>query len=210
MLGATLILIYMMEDLGCKNHFLGTLMATTGAFLAGCVLTATWTGRLIDEWGPKKVMWFGYVFWAFIPFWWLFLTPGSILWIIATVNFVAGLFVTAGSNAYLKIQTRYPPAGHRAMYVAVSNSANYVASALAALAAGVIVRWLDGWSWTWPNGWHFGRYDVLAAGSLALRVATVIFLLRGIRESPPETGLPGQPLASSGDFWGGKEWGTGA
>jgi len=181
MIGGALLLIYMMEDLDCKRRFLATALATTAAFIAGAALTGAWTGRLVDRLGAKRVMFWTYLFWAAIPTCWFFFTPASVLYITAAVNFVAGGVVTAGMNAMLKIQTRFPPSDHRPMYIAVSNSVNYLAAAIAAFLAGVIVRWLSDWHWN-IGAVTFHRYDVLAALSLTLRLASVLFLLNRIRE----------------------------
>ncbi len=182
MLGATLLLIYIMDDLGMSRNMLGVTIATTVAYLCGSILSAKHSGALVDRWGAKRVMFWGYLFWALLPISWLFLTPTNVGWIIGGVNVVAGVFLTGGTNASLKIQTRFPPDDRRLMYIAVSNSTNYIASGLAALTAGFIVKWLEGWHWS--IGEHsFGRYDCIGVLSLVLRVATVLFLLRSIRES---------------------------
>jgi len=187
MIGATLLTVYIMEDLGGKRNLFGTSLATVGAYLLGGVLTARWTGALVDRWGPKAVMRWGYLFWALIPFSWFFLTPANVLWIIGAVNLVAGFFVTAAANGALKIQTRYPPPSHRAMYIAVSNCANYVAAGLAALVAAFMARQLEHWSWT-LNHLTFTSLDVFAGVSLVLRVATANLFISGIREhSDPES-----------------------
>lgn len=181
MVGATLITVYIMEDLGGKKNLFGTSLAMMGAYLVGGMLTARWTGALVDRWGPKRVMRMGYLFWAFIPLNWFFLTPASVLWVVGSVNFVAGFFVTAASNACLKIQTRYPPASHRAMYIAVSNCANYVAAGLAGLTAAIMAQHLEHWTWTLDR-LTFTSLDIFAAVSLTLRVSTAILLIGPIRE----------------------------
>lgn len=187
MVGATLITVFIMEDLGGKKNLFGMTLAMVGAYLLGGMLTAKWTGSLVDKWGPKRVMRMGYFFWAIIPVCWFFLTPSSVLWVIGAVNFVAGFFVTAASNASLKIQTRYPPASHRAMYIAVSNCANYVAAGLAALVAAFMARQLEHWSWTLDQ-LTFTSLDVFAGVSLVLRVATANLFISAIREhSDPES-----------------------
>jgi len=181
MIGGALLLVYMMEDLDCKRRFLGTALATTSTYITGAALTAGWTGKLVDRLGAKRVMFWTYLFWAAIPFCWFFFTPASVLYITAAVNFVAGGVITAGMNAMLKIQTRFPPPEHRPMYIAVSNSVNYVAAAVAAFLAGVIVQALSDWEWD-IGAVTLHRYDVLAAISLTLRMASVLFLLNRIRE----------------------------
>ena len=183
MVGATLFMVFIMKDLGGDKHLFGTALATTGAYLIGAVLFAKPAGILIDRAGAKVVMRWGYLFWAMIPVTWFFFTPGNVLWICGILNFVAGFGVAAAMNANMKIQTRYPPPAHRAMYIAVSNCANYTAAGLAGLVAALLAYWLEGWSWT-TLGMHFVLFDVFAIISLILRLYAALFLIKPIRERP--------------------------
>ena len=185
MIGATLLMVYLMEDLGCNKRFAGITIATTVCYLGGGVLSGRKTGQLVDRWGPKRVMFWGYLYWSLVPLSWLFLTKTNVLYIIGAVNLVAGVLLTAGMNGAIKIQTRYPPKEHRAMYIAVSNSVNYIAASLAALCAGSLVKWLGDWSWTVRHV-NFNPYDLLAVISLVLRIAAFAFLLKRLPEPPPE------------------------
>lgn len=181
MVGAVLFTVFIMKDMGGDKNIFGTALATTGAYLGGSMLTAKWTGILIDRVGAKKVMRWGYLFWAIIPASWFFFTPGNFLWMIGIFNFIAGFTVAAAINATMKIQTRYPPAAHRAMYIAVSNCATYIASGTACLIAAFIACWLENWSWT-TLGARFGLFDVFAAISLILRLYAALFLIKPIQE----------------------------
>ena len=180
-IGAALFTVFILKDLGCDRNLFGTVVATTGSYLVGATLTAKWTGTLIDRAGAKAVMRWGYLFWAILPAAWFFFTPGNVLWLCGILNFISGFSVSAALNAFMKIQTRFPPAAHRAMYIAVSNCANYIAAGCAGLAAALLARWLEGWTWT-PLGVHFGLFDVLAAISLILRLYAALFLIKPIRE----------------------------
>lgn len=181
MIGAALFTVFILKDLGGDRNLFGTACATAGSYLVAATLTAKWTGTLIDRAGAKAVMRWGYISLAALPAAWFFFTPGNVLWVCGILNLVGGFSGSAAQNAFIQIQTRFPPAAHRAMYIAVSNCANYIAAGFAGLAAAFLAYWLEDWNWT-PLGMRFGLLDVLAAVSLILRLHAALFLINPIRE----------------------------
>ena len=197
MVGATLTLIYALENLGLKKNLLGGTVAITVVSLCASIVTASWSGRLVDRVGPKRVMAWGYLFWAFIPLTWMLATPGTALFWYGIASIIGGVACTAGATATNKLLTRLPPPEHRATYIAVGNSATHVAAGLGALAAGTVAWWLDR---DWTGGmrlgeWSLNTYRLLFLISMCMRLGTFALLLPRVRDPRPS---PAAPAAEGG------------
>jgi len=183
-LGGALATVYFVEELGIKRNFLGGTIVLTVFILLGGVLTASWTGRLVDRAGPRRVLFWGHLFWAFLPGFWLLASPRTALVWLGCASLVSGTASGAAMTAANKLITRFPPPEDRAMYVAVSSCLGNLAGGVGALTAGTVLRALEGWSFTlW--GSTFVAFHILFAASLCLRLASAMLLIRRVHDPRP-------------------------
>jgi MFS family permease len=180
-LGGSLATIYFVEELGIRKNFLGGTIVLTVVSLLGGILTAPGTGRLVDRAGPKRVLTYGHLFWALLPGFWLMASPRTALVWLGLASLTSGIASSAAVTAANKLITRFPPAQDRAMYVAVSSCLGSLAGGIGAIAAGTLLRALEGWSFTvWSSS--FGAFHVLFVASLALRMASAVLLIPALRD----------------------------
>jgi len=181
-LGGTLSVVFCLQNLGLARHFVaGMVVLTVLPTLCG-VVTAGWSGALIDRVGPKRVMFWSYLSWATLPAFWIFATPATAVYWIGGSSVVGGIGAnTAASNAATKYITRFPPPEQRAMYIAVSDTAYYIVGGLGALVAGIIAKDLAGWKWA-AGGWTFNALHLIFAISFILRLAVVALILPRIQD----------------------------
>ena len=182
-LGGSLAILYFLDDLGISSNFLVGIIVLTCFSLVGSLATGRWSGALVDRLGVKRVLFWGHIFWGLLPGFWIFPTPATAFLWLGVSSIVGGTSSTAATTAANKLITRLPLPEHRAMYVAVSTGLGSLAGGLGALAAGVILRFLEGWSVSTP--WlAFGGFHVLFVSSLVLRLAFALLLIRRIPELP--------------------------
>ncbi|OGV74156.1 MAG: hypothetical protein A3K19_21010 [Lentisphaerae bacterium RIFOXYB12_FULL_65_16] len=186
-LGGALATIYFVQDLGIKNNFLGGAIVITSFTLLGSIATGSWSGKLVDRLGPKRVLFWGHLVWGFLPLFWVFAVPATALYWLGTASIVGGMSSTAATTAASKLITRFPPAERRAMYVAVSTSLANFAGGLGVMTAGWVLHEF-GQAHVTLGGWQFGAYPLLFVASATLRVASVLAFMRRIpdwRETQP-------------------------
>ena len=180
-LGGTLALLYCMDNLKLQSHFLVGMIVITVVPLLGSVLTATWSGELIDRVGPKKVIYWAYLAWAPAPLFWIFATPQTAaLWVCGS-SLVGGTAVTAAANAATKLVTRFPTPAQRAMYIAVSDTSAFIGNGLGALAAGLIAKRFAGWHCV-LGGRTFGIFHAIFVVSAVLGIIAVPILLKPVKD----------------------------
>ncbi|KPJ58498.1 MAG: hypothetical protein AMS15_08260 [Planctomycetes bacterium DG_23] len=180
-LGGALATLYFLEELDIKNNLLGGSIVLTSFWLLGGVLTGAWTGRLVDRVGPKRVLFWGHLFWGFLPAFWLFASPRTALIWLSCSSITSGIACTAAWTAANKLVTRLPAPPDRAMYVAVSSCIGSLAGAIGITTAGIVLRQLEGWTWT-VGGWTLVPFHLLFITSLTLRLLTTNLLIRRIKD----------------------------
>ena len=133
----------------------------------------------MDRVGIKPVLFWGCLFWAMLPGFWLLASPGTALIWLGAGSIFGGTASTAATTAVNKLITRIPPASFRATYIAVSTSLASIAGGLGVITAGTVLRVLGDGTFTifW---WTLGGFQILFLASLSLRLAS-IFLIRRIR-----------------------------
>ncbi|MGD1002580.1 MAG: MFS transporter [Candidatus Brocadiia bacterium] len=200
-LGGTLALLFCMDNLKLQRHFLVGMIVITVVPLLGSVLTATWSGGLIDRVGPKKVIYWAYLAWAPAPLFWIFATPQTAAFWVCGSSLVGGTAVTAAANAATKLVTRFPTPAQRAMYIAVSDTSAFIGNGLGALAAGLIARRFAGWHCV-LGGRTFSIFHAIFVVSAVLGIIAVPILLKPVKDPAsfrPQTAesLARNPAAST-------------
>jgi MFS family permease len=180
-LGGALGMLFCMDNLQLQHHFLVGMIVIQVVPLLGSVLTAGWSGKLIDRVGPKKVIYWSYLAWATAALFWIFPTPRTAVFWIGGSMIVAGIAATAAANAATKLVTRFPAPEQRAMYIAVSDTAGFIGSGLGALAAGFIAKAFADWNWV-LGGWTFNIFHAIFFVSAILRFIAVPLFLKGVKD----------------------------
>ncbi len=185
-LGGSLGTLYFLNELGIKKNFLGGTIVLASLPLVGSLMSSAWSGRLVDRFGPRRILWWGHLFWAMLPAFWLFATPSTALLWLGWSSLQGGLSSTAAVNAANKLITRYPKPEDRAIYVAVSSCIGNVAAGLGALTAGTTIRLLGEAPFD-LFGLDVSAFHLLFVASLCLRSTSALTLIRRIK-NPPEGG----------------------
>lgn len=183
-LGGSLATLYFLTELGIEKNFLGGTIVLASLPLVGGMLSARWSGRLVDRVGPRRVLYWGHLFWAMLPAFWLVATPATALAWLGWSSLQGGMSSTAAVNAANKLITRLPCAEDRAMYVAVSSCLGNVAAGLGALLAGTTLKVFGEWTGGF-FGVEIGAFHLLFVASLVLRMTTANLLTKRI-EDPSE------------------------
>jgi len=178
-LGGSLCILYFLKGLGLSHNLLGgTLALTCLGFFGG--LTGSWSGKLVDRRGVKRVLFWGHLTWAFLPAAWLMATPDNALYWLGAGSLISGIACTAVNTAANKLVTRVPPPELRAVYVAVSSSTGSLCGGCGAITAGCIMYAFGQSAIATPLG-ELGGFQVLFLISLCLRISTVLLLIPRIR-----------------------------
>ena len=175
--GGVLAVIYFLNELGIKNNFLGGMIVLSSFSLLGSLLTGRWSGKLVDRAGIKPVLFWGSLFWAMLPLFWLLASPGTALIWLGAGSIVGGTACTAATTAANKLITRIPPPPFRATYIAVSTSLASIAGGLGVVAGGTVLRFVG--DQTFTVFWYaLGGFQILFLASLVLRLASLFFIRR--------------------------------
>jgi MFS family permease len=180
-LGGSLCSLYFLDNLGLRENLLGGTIALNAVGLLGSILSARRMGRMVDRWGSRRVLLIGHLGWSLLPAIWLFATPRTAVFWLSLQSVVSGIFATAGTNAGLKLVTRFPPPEQAPMYMAVSSSTANLANGLGALVAGVFLQVMGGWTAS-VGRLTLSAFPVLFAVSFVLRFASTLVLAPRVRE----------------------------
>ncbi len=201
-LGGSMMMIYLVGNLGIKDDMLvGTIVIIVLGQL-GVLLGSRKYGYFVDRFGVKPVLFWGHIGWAFFPFLWFWANKDTAIYLVGLASFAAGSAANAAVIAANKLITRYPPAGHRvATYTAVSNCVSYLSSGLAWVVAGTVIQLIgpghiDRW------GISFCAFHVLFGVSFFMRLGFALFLVPRIKvpEHLEEQQVEGEAEESKGDW----------
>ncbi len=146
-LGGSLAVLYFVENLGIKRNFFGGSLVLILVPLASAVLTAPWSGALIDRCGVKPVLRVGHTFWALLPLFWMLATPRTALLWLAPAAVIGGVASEAALNAATKLITRLRSPGHVPMYMAASTCVGCLTGGLGSLLAGILLQIFGDATW---------------------------------------------------------------
>jgi len=178
-LGGALGTLYFMRELEYEKHFLAGVIVLSALTQFGVVVSSTWSGKLVDKVGPRRVLLWGHFFWAVLPLYWVFATPATAnLW-LGWSSFSGGAGSAAASTAANKLITRLPQPQDRAMYVAVNACLANIASAIGVWTAGLVL-WIFGDAHWTVLGWTFAAFPLLFVASFILRFVCAQTLLRRV------------------------------
>jgi MFS family permease len=164
-----------------QHHILLGLIVLQVVPQLGTILTAHWSGAVIDRVGPKKVIYWSYLAWATSLLFLVFATPRTAVFWICGMSLVTGIAMTAALNAATKLVTRFPMPGQRAMYIAISDTAKFAGTGLGALAAGLIARRFADWGCI-VGGWTFNIFHALFLVSTLLQFIVIPIFLKGVKD----------------------------
>ncbi|HUV38023.1 MAG TPA: MFS transporter [Planctomycetota bacterium] len=186
-LGGSLANIHFLTDLGIERNMMWGAAVLVVLPLAGGLFTARRSGALVDRVGPKRVLFWGHLFWSVLPLFWVWATPETALVWLSISSVVGGSSSAIAMVAANKLITRFPPPGHKvAMYVAVSSCLGSLAGGVGAVAAGTVMKLVPDASWQ-ALGTTVGAFQLLFIVSFLLRFVTAVTLLPRLR-NPNRTG----------------------
>jgi len=202
-LGGALAMVYFVEDLGIRRRLLGGSVVLIMLPRVGTILTGRYLGSLVDRYGIKKTLWWGYRLWAILPAFWLLATPRSAMWWLGAAAVAGGLASTLAITAAGKLTTRLPGREHVAMYVAVSTCVGSLAGAGGPALAALILYLLRDFSWSFA-GRTFVAFHIIFVASFVLRNLSTVIIRRIPEPSTPGrpspgASAPGAPPARRGD-----------
>lgn len=178
-LGGALGTLYFLKELEYEKHFLEGIIILSVLSQVGSIMSSSWSGKLVDRLGPKRVLMWGHFFWAILPIYWVFATPATAnLW-LGWSSFSGGAGSSAASTAANKLITRLPQPQDRAMYVAVNACLANVASGIGVWTAGLVLAIFGEAHWA-ILGWTFGAFQLLFVASFLLRLTCAQTLLRRV------------------------------
>ncbi|MBM4030945.1 MAG: MFS transporter [Planctomycetes bacterium] len=183
-LGGSLSLVYFTKHLGIDRNLLAGIIVLNIIPCLGSILVGSKSGKVVDRVGSKPVLWWGHFFWAMLPSLWIFATPATAMIWLTVQGVISGTASRAANTAANKLVTRFPAPQDVAVYTAVSACTASLASAVGCFSAGLVLRLLKGWSVTFL-GWTFIGFHVLFILSLALRLASALFLIHPVLEASP-------------------------
>jgi len=185
-LGGGLAMLYFLDELEFKNDFVGGVIVASCIPLLGTMLSGKWSGRLVDRFGTRPVLFWSHMSWTLLPVFWVLATPRTAVVLIALSSAIAGVGCTAAGTAANKLVVRVPPPGRCPIYTAVSTTLGCVVGGFAVLGAGVFLRSLSDWSFT-IAGRPFGAFQLLFAISFALRLVSTVVLVPRLDNSVPHS-----------------------
>ncbi len=176
-LGGSLATIYFVENLGIKSNFFGGSLVLILFPLIGIMLTGRWVGTMVDRHGVKKVLRWGYSFWALLPLFWVLATPSTALMWLGAGALVGGVASGAALTASGKLVTRLRSPEHVPMYVAASTCVAALAGGMGPFLGGPLLQVLGDASWT-VGGFTFVGFHILFLGSFLLRSGSTLLIGR--------------------------------
>ena len=188
-LGGCLSMVFFLKHLEMSNNLAGGMVVLTVLPLLTGVLTASWSGKLVDRVGPKKVLTWGHFLWGFLPLFWIVATPATALYWLGWSSVQGNVGSNAALTAANKLITRLPRPQDRAMYTAVSSCLGSVAGGIGALAAGTFLSLMGDWHLT-LGGKTFIAFHLLFLISAAMRLSTVRTLLPAVSDPVAEAPVP--------------------
>lgn len=180
-LGGSLAALYFLNELGISNNLLGGTLVLTCLTMLGSMLTGSWSGRMVDRLGIRKVLIGGHMAWGLLPFFWLMATPATALIWLSISSMIGGVGCTAADTAATKLITRYPPADLRAMYIAVSRSLASMAGGLGAIVAGTLLYFTGDWSLSMGRLPDISGFHILFVTSMLLRFSSLGYLVLRVK-----------------------------
>jgi len=180
-LGGSLSMLYFLDELGIDKNLAGGAVVLNALPLVGSIITGRWSGRLVDKAGTRRVLFWGHIFWGILPIFWIVSSPATALVLLGVSSIVGGSGSTAASTAANKIVTRLPRQHDRAVYAAVSTCLGNFAGGLGVLTAGTVLLVVGDWKVS-ILGWPLTAFMMLFVGSLVLRLATAVVLIKRIKE----------------------------
>lgn len=173
--------LYLLQQAGATNMAV-QMIVVVSPMLAQLLVLGVW-GRAADRMGKRPLLVLASIGLIPVALAWCFVSPdrlwlgyllsaaGAALWAgVEVVNMNLVLEASAGSRG------RCTPGG--SAYAAVNTVIVNVAGCLGGLTAGVLAQVLANWHWQpSPALKQFGFFDVLFAGSAALRLGAVLLLL---------------------------------
>lgn len=184
-LGGALGTIYFVNQLGIRENFLGGTLVLTGATLLATFASGRATGRILDRFGARRVLFGGHLLWSLLPLFWLIATPRSALVVLAVASVFGGVGAEAALNAATKVITRTPPPEQRPRYVAVSSTVGSIAGGFGVILAGVLLDTITGHASPEFLAISGDGYRVLFVASFVLRVLSTVVLVPRIRDAAP-------------------------
>jgi MFS family permease len=184
MLGGALAMLYFLGELRFEHDFVGGVIVVSCIPLLGTMLSGKWSGRLVDRFGTRPVLFWGHLAYALFPLFWLAATPHTGRVMIAIASAIAGVSGTATLTAANKLVVRVPPSGYCPIYAALSTTLSCVVGGFAALLAGALLKGLQGWSVS-IAGRPFGAFHLLFAVSIVLRLIAVLALVPRLANDVP-------------------------
>jgi len=180
-LGGALANVYFLKDLQIELKLMAGVTVLVVLPLVGGLLTARRSGVLVDRAGPRQVLFWGHLLWAFLPLFWIWATPRTALVWLAVSSVVGGSSSAIAVVAANKLITRFPPPGHKvAIYVAVSSCLGSLAGGCGALLAGTVLKVTGDWS-VQALGTTLTGFHLLFITSFVLRLASATLLIGRIR-----------------------------
>lgn len=180
--GGSMSLVFFTDQLGIRRNLFGGNIVLTVIPIIGGILVGSKSGKLVDKIGPKAVLWWGHLFWALLPALWILASPATAMFWLTIQGIISGTASRAATTAANKLVTRFPAPQDVAVYSAVSSCTASLASAIGCFAAGLLLRLLDGWSFTFL-GRSFIGFHVLFILSFVLRLSSALLLIRRIRQT---------------------------
>ena len=135
-------------------------------------------GRMQDRFGDRIVMLVSAACVIPLPLGWILSSPGH-LWPLFGTSLGAGLFWPGINQGLANMSMAQSPAHARGAFLATYGAVTGIGVVLSGLAGGVIAQLLRG-SEFHVLGYMMNHYSVLFVGSVFLRAAAVIFVLRKV------------------------------
>lgn len=163
----------------------------------GGIVASRNVGRLADRHGNRPLLVISVSLKSMIVIVYLFLTPGSTLWVLP----IAFLFDSMLNSLLVLATTGYllksAPSDNRAMFVAAMTGLAGICGGLGAMASGAFLEWTAGMSWT-VLGRNWSHYQLMFGIGVLLRWGCIL-LVRRIRE--PQSSHSAEVLEELHNVW---------
>ena len=178
MFAAAFMQLYLLKEMGLSPWQLAIFWCVMGL---GNAVSAKWWGRAADRHGQRPVLTTCTWFKPGIVLVYIFITPGSAMWVLPIAHCLDGMMnsgLIVAMNGYMM---KVAPKENRSMFCAALTGLAGIAGGLAAIGAGHFLHALDGFTWqvggrTWTN------YHILFIASFWARLACA-GLVHRVREA---------------------------